>query len=368
MDAETLSLGKDLRRDLWNIWGSIHPKVKEKFKNVNGKTGRYNVPLELFQKRTSRENRVLLPWKTVYKNNLKLEHLKTFYGGVCVEFVNDDYLNPEYSSNKLFSYLKERVGSNEKISAIISFRTEDGDSGANKPRTSYAEFINHFGEDVLDKRFSPIVRDESVEYSGKGDNSVWKGNIYISIKGGSQTSIESHIALGEQKLFNPAVEYANAKVCLDIDIVMSYFALHCFDIENTTNINIENLLDNMETYLKNREYDEGNLFEYCTNHPTLKFGKNYLIDPIRLIKVSIENYKTLYTENSSDICHDESANKDKFYFDTKQKCVLSPARPTNLFWATHLSNMMQQNWTLKEYFREEEKRTILRKKLLSKQY
>ena len=51
------------------------------------KTGRYSVPEKLFQKRTSRQNRVLIPWKTIEQNNITIEQLETFYGGVCVEFV-----------------------------------------------------------------------------------------------------------------------------------------------------------------------------------------------------------------------------------------------------------------------------------------
>ena len=45
----------------------------------------------------------------------------------------------------------------------------------------------------------------------------------------------------------------------------------------------------------------------------------------------------------------EAVNKEKFYWDNKRKTVLSPARPTNLFWSYHLSNMMQQNYNLDEH-------------------
>ena len=53
-------------------------------------------------------------------------------------------------------------------------------------------------------------------------------------------------------LFNPSVEYANEKVCLDIDITMSYFALHCFDLPRNEIGNFDELLKKIETFLKTR--------------------------------------------------------------------------------------------------------------------
>ena len=67
------------------LLANIGHEVSEKFRNINGKTAQGNVPIELFQRRTSRRNRVLIPYKTVYKNNLTIEQLETFEGGVCVD-------------------------------------------------------------------------------------------------------------------------------------------------------------------------------------------------------------------------------------------------------------------------------------------
>ena len=50
--------------------------------------------------------------------------------------------------------------------------------------------------------------------------------------------------------------------------------------------------------------------------------------------------------------------------DKAKKCILSPARPTNVFWSKHLSNMMQQNFSLDEYFRHEEEILTRRKRML----
>lgn len=358
------SEARKLKKTLFRHWNDIHPKISEKFKNVNGKTGRYSVPEKLFQKRTSRQNRVLIPWKTIVQNNITVEQLGTFYGGVCVEFVNDDFFNPKYYDNPIHNHLKKLVGTNGLISSMISFRTEDGDSGATIPRSSFIEFNRLIAGGYLNFNEDPILRDIEVEYSGKGSNEVWKGNIYYSIKGGDQNSIESHTNNQNPQIFNPATEYANELVCLDLDILMSYFCLHCFDLKNYLEDNrIKALKSDCERYLKTRDYDEGNLYEYCINHPSLKLGNGVLIDAIQLNHISIESFKTSGLENSSVICHNEAANKEKYYFDSINNFIITPARPTNLFWSTQLSNMMQQNFNLKEYYEKEDERVEKRKAL-----
>ncbi len=67
--------------------------INEKFNNISGKTGGYFVPDTLFQKRTPRKNRVLIPYEHVIKNNFTYPMLEKFSGGVAVEFVNNDFFN-----------------------------------------------------------------------------------------------------------------------------------------------------------------------------------------------------------------------------------------------------------------------------------
>lgn len=344
-----------IKKELWNLWGRLDVKILEKFKNLNGKTGQYDVPDVLFQKRTSRSNRVLLRWKILEQNKITLKQLETFFGGVCIEFVNEDFYDKTNQSKDLYRHLISKIGSDEKISAMLSFRNEDGDSGATIPRENYNYFVSEPHED-----YKPIKRKQK-KVTGKGDNSVWEGNLFYSIKGGSQESFESHNGMEDPMLFNPAVEYANEIVCLDIDITMSYFALHCFDIPKNEIANIENLKSKVEKYLKSRVYYHGNLLDYCKNHYSLLWGNGYLVDPIQLSKMSITDFKTSGLENSSVVCHNEAANKNIFYFDSVQNFILSPARPNNFFWSKHLSNMMQQNYNLDEYFKEEENRYLKRK-------
>lgn len=359
MGEPTISIiWKNLKNEIWKIWWSIDSGVLEKFKNLNWKTGQYDVPIELFQKRTSRTNRVLLRWKILKQNNMNIEWLKTFYGGVCVEFVNDDFYNEENHQNETFKYLLTKIGSDEKISAMLSFRNEDWDSWATIARENLNRFLSE-----NKNNFFPIKRKSSVKYIWKWDNSVWEWNLFYSVKWGSQEWFESHKNMVDPTLFNPAVEYANELVCLDIDITMSFFALHCQDIDRSKIPNYNKLMNDIKEYLKTRDYFDCNLYDYCINHYSLKYGNWYLMDPISVSPMKIEDFKTSGTESSSVICHNEAANKNKFYFDNVQNFLLSPARPQNFFWSKHLSNMMQQNYNLDEYFEEEERRYKIRKKI-----
>jgi hypothetical protein len=374
MDVETLKFGKRLKKELFNIWKEIDDLVRKKFDNLNGKTSKYSVPDELFQNRTPRKNRVLIPWKTILNNKITIEQLATFEGGVCVEFVNYDFFDKKYLSDKRHVHLVKLLGSDGMISSIISFRTLDGDPGGTEARESYSEFLKLIEKKKINIKAIPISRKPLEEVrklvnkpnlkkiSGFGANDIWIGNIYFSIKGGEQISRQSHKDRKEL-LFNPAVDYANENVCLDIDLTMSFFALHCFDLKDYINPKIIKELKNKTSeYLKNRSYDTGNLYDYCVNHPSLNLGDGFLIDAIQLTNISINNFKMeIGSEMSSVICHNEAANKDRFYFDKTNNYILSPARPTNLFWSTHLSNMMQQNYNLDEYFEEEEKRYLKRK-------
>ena len=92
-----------------------------------------------------------------------------------------------------------------------------------------------------------------------------------------------------------------------------------------------------------------------------------LTDPIQVEPIHIDDFAIDNKEDSRnlDFTHDEAVNKGKYYWDEAKQCVLSPARPTNVFWSKHLSNMMQQNFSLSEYFEHEEEIIARRRQLLS---
>ncbi len=328
----------------------------EKFKNVCGKTGRYDVPNDLWQKRTPRKNRVLIPWKTVNNNNLTLEDLGLFEGDVVVEFVNNDYFDEHNFDNIVFNELKNKLGSDEKVSAIISIRSEGGSASSAIPREVHEKMVQQFPnyKDLL------IRRKPGVKYSGCG-NKVWEGFIYYCIRGGQQETILSH-PQGSKKpqLFNPACEYASQAVSEDINLVLVYFALKSVTEEECKTEEQKDKLrrfrKEIEEHLKMTEYDGiENLFDYCAKHPCLVFGDGKLCDPIQMLPIEIMDFANKNREDDAlDLTHDEAVNNDRFFVDQKQHVILGPARPTNLFWSKKLSNMMQQNFSLSEFFKHEE--------------
>ncbi len=328
-------------------------KIRTKLTNLCGKTAQGNVPDELFQKRTSRKNRVLISWKTVNKNKLTLEQLETFSGGVVVEFINEDYFNVDEDKNSLFNVIKSRLGSDEVVSSMISIRNEDGVSSSQTARSAFKKLNERFPS----WKNSVIKRKNNISNPVNIGNEKLEGYIYVYIAGGQQDVIKSHTT--NELLFNPACEFANEEICLDIDLVMLFFALYSINmkiigIERQTEL--KQLLKDIYYELKNSKYDTGNLLDYCQNHPCLILENGKLFDPIQVEQINIIDFSIDNKEDNRnlDFTHDEAVNKDKFYFDTNKKCILTPARPDNIFWSKHLSNMMQQNFYLSEYFKHQE--------------
>lgn len=349
--------------------------IRTKFNNIIAKTGQYDVPSELFQKRTPRKNRCLISWKTVRDNHLTIDHLNTFYGGVAVEFVNEDFFDDRNKNNPLFIQLKDKIGSDDIVSSIITIRSESGSSSSAIQRENFEKLTNNTKVKYKDS-YVTINKNNFKEYaikqikSGGIGNEKWTGFLYISIKGGQQDTIESHENM-DFTIFNPACEYATEDVGEDINLVMSYFAFMSIDV-NTLDPQKKRtyyeILNNIKLILSQTEYDSGNLLEYCDNHPCLKMYPGKLYDPIQIEEINILDFAVDNKEDrrNLDFTHDEAVNMGKFYWDTHKKCILSPARPTNVFWSKHLSNMMQQNFSLEEYFRHQEE-IVKRRNLLLKQ-
>lgn len=382
MEVNELSMKKKLRIKLINFLADFGETekgknlIKQKLNNICGKTGRYNVPEEIFQKRTPRDNRVLIEWKTVKNNNLTLDQLKSFENGITIDFINEDFFSTDDTS-PLKNFLKNQLGSDENISSIISIKSQDGSSSSRLQRDSYEKLlstkIKYNGTDISlnENNLKGYTLKKKEGFKGGKGNEKWEGFLYISIKGGQQDTINSHT--GEITIFNPACEYANEEVKLDIDLTLLYFALHSIKLTEECKEKYNYLKTHLEIYLKKAEYDnesyQGNLLDYCKNHPCLKMGNNQnLIDPIQLEDINIIDFsepdKT--NLNSVDFTHDEAVRLDKYYWDNKKCCVLSPARPTNVFWSRHLSNMMQQDFSLDEFFKKEEERVNKRKQVLKK--
>ncbi len=383
MQSEFKKLKKEIKDFIYKIakkkYGEeIAKNIKTKLQNINGKTGQYYVPKELFQKRTSRSNRVIIPWKDVKDNNLTLEHLETFKGGVVVEFVNNDYWNENEKNNELFNELKSKLGSDESVSSMISIRNEDGVSASNKQREAFKKLNqeNFYKKGNFIRRKTNISKDVN-----KGNDKI-EGFIFVSIKGGQQDTIESHKGK-EEKIFNPACEYASEKVVDDIEMVLNYFVLKSINeniLSEEEKKDLQSLLDNSKKYLEERIYNvidlkknkpifKGSLWDYVSNHPSLSFSDGkFLIDPIQVERIDLEDFGIPDKGNlkNIDLSHDEAVNKNRFYWDKENEQILSPTNPINVFWQRHYSNMLQQNFTLEEFFEKERERVKKREKILKK--
>jgi len=366
-----------LRLESFRFISKDNEKIRTKFNNICGKTGQYFVPDELFQKRTSRSNRVLIPWKSVKANNLTFEQLKTFKGGVVVEFINEDFFNQENLSSETFVLLKNQLGGNDVVSSIISFRSESGSSSSEIQRRYFDIFTNDF---VLNLSGNTLVinRNNIDNYvihktlDGGIGNEKWSGFVFYSIKGGQQDLIQSHFT--NETIFNPAPEYADNETKVDIDLTMAFFAMHSINynsLNSSEKSEFSNLMAYFRVHLSESKYDyekfTGSLLEYCENHPSLKLFKGSLYDPIQVERINIEDFGIDNKEDprNLDFTHNEAVIHDRYYFDRVKKIILTPARPTNIFWSKHLSNMMQQNFSLSEFFRHEEEIVMRRNQLLN---
>lgn len=335
--------------------------IKSKFNNISDKTGRYFVPDTLFQKRTSRSNRALIPFKQVVKEKISYEQLeKTFEGGVVVEFVNNDFFDqlelPEQEQNEVFGELKDKLGSDEKVSAIIDIRGT-GSSSSKEQRVAHEKLEKWLTKKGY-KEPDVLLRRKNVEYSGKG-NEKWEGFVYYSIKGGQQYVEDSHVKYQidpkSVQLFNPSVEYAGAAVSNDITLVLMYFAFYSIP-KNDRDTDWIKVRDEFLEYFKTRIYNGESLYDYVENHISLNLQKGILMDPIQVEPIKIEDFtRKQRDEDAVDITHQISVKRHSYVWDENLNILLTPARPTNLFWSKHLSNMMQQDYSLKDYFLNQEK-------------
>lgn len=343
--------------------------INEKFNNISGKTGGYFVPDTLFQKRTPRKNRVLIPYEHVIKNNFTYPMLEKFSGGVAVEFVNNDFFNElkknEDQQSELFRILKNRLGSDEIVSAIIDIRST-GSSSSESQRLALQnlkellELNNLTLNDVLLRRKEEFINLRTGIGIG---NEKWEGFVYYNIRGGQQDAIDSHIEAGipsnKVQLFNPSVEFADENTSLDITLVLIYFAFYSVQKEKRDE-DWYDVIESYKEYFKQKKYNGISLFDYVTNHICLNLEEGLLIDPIQVEPIYIEDFAIKNRDdNSLDITHQKSVKKADYVYDSDNDTILSPAHPTNLFWSKHLSNMMQQDFSLDEYF--ERQREILKK-------
>ena len=149
--------------------------------------------------------------------------------------------------------------------------------------------------------------------------------------------------------------------------MLVFFFLHAEGLdEYSTCEEIENLKLRCSNYLKTRDYDDGNLYTYCTDHKCLRIKAGTLMDPIDVKEIKAIDFSHQRTESDEfiiDLAHNESQSKKIFKYDKVNNFLVSAARPTNLFWAKKASNMIQQNDTLDEFILKERNRVERRNEI-----
>jgi hypothetical protein len=117
------------------------------------------------------------------------------------------------------------------------------------------------------------------------------------------------------------------------------------------------MISTFETFLKETHYDGGSLYDTCLINECIvdEDGKRILRCPLTLNNISIKQFEIENRSKSNnyiDICHNEAVSKEKLYYDNTRRCILTAARPQNLFWGEKLGNMQQQDFTINEYLND----------------
>lgn len=354
---------KELKSKLNGFFSAINPKIKTKFKNTVGKTRQNDIPKNLWLDRTPRYSRVLMPWKKVKANNITFEQLQSFSGGVTIEFINEDWFEPANQTDPVFVRLQECLGSNDIVSSIISFRSEGGTISSTHSQTYFDRFIN--GTTLTYNGATITITEDNYEdyrltqvSSGQTGNEKWTGFLYYSIKGGIHADAALISNTSNYTLFNPSCDYANELVTYDIFFTLAYFALKSVEVATLTPallVKYTTVLRALTERLASAQYAStdytGNLLDYCNNHPSLQIEADKLYDPIQVERIYINDFAIDDKTNprNIDLTHNEAVLHEHYYWDTNKQVILSPSRPTNLFWGFHESNMIQQNHTLEEF-------------------
>jgi hypothetical protein len=318
----------------------------------------------------------LLPYDIIRKCGLTLDNLKMHTSGVVIDvpfreyerirnsFVGDITINHD----ELDAYILDNIGgeTTNPVAAIVTIRKENGYSGSSLQRVDLARLTN----EIAVKGWKPVAYNQEKTIKGKKNkgNVNWSGHYYYNISGGSQQSFKSHPDKEPQIFTTHKGFMSSEKVITDVMASLVWQKLHVFDIDKY--IPRENALEykqTLEDYLKNTKYFGKSCYELMKNFENIRDGK--LISPITQKEISINAFdKETVGECKDDIVdvsHNEAVNNHNIRFCPENNVMLSDYFPGNLFWDTHLGNMQQQSFTVKEYWTEIEERIAKRNSWLA---
>jgi hypothetical protein len=334
--------------------------IRTKLKNIN-KAGICDV---CPTKRVSQNSRILLPYYIIRKSGLKLGQLKTYTSGVVIELPFREYeriRNSSVGDDEIDDYIINNIGgdTSNPVAAIITIRKENGYSGSSVQREDLIRLKN----EIILRSWEPVAYNPEKTMKGRKNkgNSNWSGHYYYKISGGSQESFKSHPNKEPQIFTTHKGFMSTEKIVTDVIASLVWQMLHIFDIDKY--ISTEDALkykQTLEEYLKDTMYLGTSCYESIKKFENIRYGK--LISPITRNAISITAFDKEAVgdrkDDIVDISHNEAVNKNNIRFCPENNVMLSDYFPGNLFWDTHLGNMQQQSFTLKEYRAEENERQI----------
>ena len=336
--------------------------IRTKLKNIN-KAGICDV---CPTKRVSQNSRISLPYYIIRKSGLTLDQLKTYTSGLVIELPFREYerISRINSNNdELDAYIITNIGgeTTNPVVAIVTIRKENGYSGSSVQREDLVRLKN----EIVVRGWEPVAYNPEKTIKGKKNkgNANWSGHYYYKISGGSQQSFKSHPNKEPQIFTTHKGFMTTEKIITDVMASLVWQMLHTFDIEKC--IPGEDALKYkqiLEDYLKNTTYLGKSCYESMKKLENIRDGK--LISPITQKEISINAFDKETVDGGKDeivdISHDDAVNKNNIRFCPENNVMLSDYFPGNLFWDTHLGNMQQQSFTVKEYWAEMEKRNMKR--------
>lgn len=341
--------------------------IRTKLKNIN-KAGICDV---CPTKRVSQNSRISLPYYIIRKSGLTLDQLKTYTNGVVIEVPFREYERIRKSSvgditsnDELDEYIINNIGgeTSNLVAAIVTIRKEDGYSGSSVQREDLVRLKN----EIVVRGWEPVAYNPEKTIKGKKNkgNANWSGHYYYKISGGSQQSFKSH-PNKEPQIFTTHKGFMSTdKIIIDVMTSLVWQILHIFDIDKF--IPREDALkykQTLEDYLKNTTYLGKSCYESMKKLENIRDGK--LISPVTQKEISINAFDKETVDGGNkdeivDISHDDAVNKNNIRFCPENNVMLSDYFPGNLFWDTHLGNMQQQSFTVKEYWAEIDERSAKR--------
>ena len=355
---------KSVKGIIGAIIKKLPKNIRTKLKNIN-KAGICDV---CPTKRVSQNSRILLPYYIIRKSGLTLDQLKTYTSGLVIELPFREYerirINSINSNNdELDAYIITNIGgeTTNLVAAIVTIRKENGYSGSSVQREDLVRLKN----EIVVRGWEPVAYNPEKTIKGKKNkgNANWSGHYYYKISGGSQQSFKSHPNKEPQIFTTHKGFMTTEKIITDVMASLVWQMLHTFDIEKC--IPGEDALKYkqiLEDYLKNTTYLGKSCYESMKKLENIRDGK--LISPITQKEISINAFDKETVDGGKDeivdISHDDAVNKNNIRFCPVNNVMLSDYFPGNLFWDTHLGNMQQQSFTVKEYWAEMEKRNMKR--------